>query len=151
MDKKKWLAEASVNDSYKATDFLKLMVKALVDQLVSKEGDAFLKKVNEMKQNELELLFANQTSNSQTLEGSGSSTSRRPVQPVLQSNSGSSTHGDKPTIKVEEFKNKLKDMQNIREQLRKAETLAVTKMKNDEADGANKGSRVLNFDFAMFF
>jgi hypothetical protein len=91
MDKKKWLAEASVNDSYKATDFLKLMVKALADQLVSKEGDDFLKKVNELKQNELELLFANQTSNSQTLEGSGSSTSRRPVQPVLQSNSGSST------------------------------------------------------------
>jgi hypothetical protein len=24
-------------------------------------------------------------------------------------------------------------------------------MKNNEADGANKGSRVLNFDFAMYF
>jgi hypothetical protein len=154
VDEKEWLAEASANDFNKATDFLKLFVKALADQLVSKEGDAFFKKANEMEQNELERLFENQTSNNQTLERSNSGTPSHPPPPVQQSYSlESSTHGDtsKPTKKVEEFKNNLKDLQNVREKLRKAETVAVPKMKNAEVNGANNNRKVLKVDFGMYF
>jgi hypothetical protein len=154
MDEKEWLAEASVDDFHMATDFLNLMVRALADQLISEEGDAFFKKANEMQQNELELLFANQTSNSQTSEGSGSAsgTPPCPALPVLRSNSlVSSSHGDKPAKKAEEFKSKLKDLQNVREKLRKEETVAVPKMKNTEDDGANNSRRALKVDFAKYF
>jgi hypothetical protein len=154
MDKKEWLAEASVDDFDKATGFLKLIVKALADQLVSEEGDAFFKKANEMQHNELELLFANQTSNSQTSEGSRSTSgpSECPAPPVSRSNSAvSSSHGDKPAKKVEEFKNKLKDLQKVQEKLRKEKTVAVPKMKNTEDDGANNSRRVLKVDFAKYF
>jgi hypothetical protein len=154
MDEKEWLAKASDKDCEKATDFLKLMVKTLADQLDSKEGDAFFKKASEMKQNELELLFANQTGNSQTSEGSGSGNGAppRPAPPVSRSNSlVSSTDGDKPSKKVEEFKNKLNDLRNVRDTLRKTGTVAVPKMKNTEDDGANNSMRVLKVNFARYF
>ena len=153
MDEKEWLAEASVDDLHKATEFLKLMVKALADQLVSGEGDAFFKKANEMQQNELELLFENQTSNTQILEGSGNSGGPCPALPVSRSNSlmSSSSHEAKPAIKVVEFKNKLKDLQSIQRKLIEKEMIAVPKMKNTEDIGANTSKRVLKVDFAKYF
>jgi hypothetical protein len=63
----------------------------------------------------------------------------------------SSSHGDKPAKKVEEFKNELKDLQNVRDNLRKEKTVAVPKMKNTEDDGANNSRRVLKVDFAKYF
>jgi hypothetical protein len=51
-----------------------------------------------------------------------------------------------------EFKNELKDLQNVREKLLKVETVAAPKMKNAEADGGNNiGERVLKVDLAMYF
>jgi hypothetical protein len=150
MDEKKWLAEASDVDLHKATDFLKLMVKVLADQLVGNEGGAFFEKANGMHQDELELLFANQSSNTpQTLEGSGSGSSRG--KPLQQNSQRSSSGGGKPTKKVEEFKNKLNDLQKVRETLRKAKTVAVPKLKNADADGTNNTIRVLKVDFAVYF
>jgi hypothetical protein len=154
MDEKNWLGEASVHDLQTATDFLTLVVQALANQLVSQEGDAFFKKANEMKQNELALLFSNQTSNSQTSErsGSGCDTPPRSGPSVSLSNSmESSTHRDQPSKKVEEFKRKLKDLQNVREKLHKAKTVAVPTIKNTETDGANNSRRVLKIDFAKYF
>ena len=56
----------------------------------------------------------------------------------------SSSHGDKPVNKVEEFKNKLKDLQI-------KETVAVPKMKSAEDNGTNNSIRVLKVNFAKYF
>jgi hypothetical protein len=64
---------------------------------------------------------------------------------------GSSTHGDRPSKKVEEFKRKLQDLQNVREKLRKAKMVAVPTIKNTGTDGANNSRRVLKIDFAEYF
>jgi hypothetical protein len=78
-----WLEEFTFEDISTATEFLKLMVKALADQLDSKERNAFFKLAHAMKENgDLKTLFQSTSDDSQQYNKSNSQGGTSPRQRI---------------------------------------------------------------------